>query len=82
MRDLYESHGVEKDKELNTQIITVSYRASITDADIKIFNAEKWVEAGKIDKVAEGQVVCLVDKRGEIEIAERFYLVDDASSLC
>lgn len=79
LRQLYEKQIEEKNKEPGTSVNAVSYRASIDDADLKIFVAAKWIDVDDISKITEDQLKeCVKSRSVKTLDGSQLWLVDKA----
>lgn len=79
-RELYEKQVQKRNKEPNNQVVPFSLRASIDDADLRIFIAAGWITAQTIDSITEQQLMDCVSKRCERdENGEDLYLITEAT---
>lgn len=55
-KDLYEILTAEINREPNTSISRLAYKASIDDAYLRMFKAASWVKASWIEDITEDKV--------------------------
>lgn len=62
-RELYEEQTSEKSQGPDTKIVPTFMKASFDDADLRIFPAGGWINAGSIQEITETQIAERILKR-------------------
>lgn len=79
LRELYEKQVAEKNREPGVSITPTSLKASIDDADLRIFVTAKWVTAEDISSITEEQLRECITKKCTRDIGgEQLHLIEDA----
>lgn len=61
--EFYKKHIKRKNRELNSNVHIVSYKASIVDADLHLFIGAGWIEASSIENITEEKIVQVVESQ-------------------